>query len=460
MKILLITNGFPPARWAGTETYTANIANGLMDRGHFVQVLCCGDWDEGSQYWNGYVDDTYNDIPVRRLNLNWERSPDPQKYLYNNPVVADYLAQNLEEAKPDLVHVTSCETLSASVLEVVKKSRIPLVLSITDFWFLCPRINLLKSDGENCNGVTSPWDCLRCMLGDSKVYRWPRHVLPEATMETLLTTVSKIPVITRQRGFRGMVGDMADRKRFLRSVFSLPDVRLTASRFVKNIHNQNSFDDSIRIHPYGHNVSWFKHYAEEGDSANVNVGFIGQIINSKGVHVLLDAARRLGNSLEKKVNFLIYGDVNKQPEYRKYLQELADGLDNVRFCGTYPHETSAEVFSKIDILVVPSLWYDFPLIISEAFLAETPVIASNLGGMAEMVSHNLNGLLFERGNVDDLVYQLRQVINEPGLLQRLKNGIPRVKSIGEEVIELENIYLELVRPGVNVHARPLLERSE
>ena len=96
------------------------------------------------------MDNTYRDIPVRRINLNWQKSPDPQKYLYNNPAVATFLEDDLNEIKPDVVHVTSCETLSASVLDVVKKANIPLVMSITDFWFLCPRINLLTSQGENC----------------------------------------------------------------------------------------------------------------------------------------------------------------------------------------------------------------------------------------------------------------------------------------------------------------------
>lgn len=443
MKILFITNGFPPARWAGTETYTAGIAKELIRRGHFVQVLCAGNWDEGPEYWNGYVDETHNGIPVRRLNLNWQRSPDPQKHLYNNPVIGRYLTQYLSKISPDLVHVTSCETLSASILKVVKQNQIPLVLSITDFWFLCPRIDLLKNDGQNCDGITRPWDCLRCMLGNSKVYRWPRYILPEKGVEVLLTNLSRVPAITRQRGFRGMVGDMADRKSFMRQVFSLPDVRLVASRFVKDVYTNNQFDSSIQFHPYGHDLSWLEYYASGKESTTLNIGFIGQITHSKGVHILLEAARRLVILFGDRVRFLIYGGLHKDPVYADLLQELAGNSGNIKFCGTYPRAESADVFSKMDILVVPSLWYDFPLIIHEAFATKTPVIATNLGGMAEAVSHEVNGLLFERGNVDDLVHQIQRVATEPGLLQRLKAGIPAVKSVREETAELEVIYLDL-----------------
>lgn len=444
MKILFITNGFPPHRWAGTETYTAGIAKGMQRRGHSVQVLCCGDWDEGPRYWNGYQDGAHNEIPVRRINLNWQKSPNPFGYLYENPEVAKHLAHYLDEIRPDLVHVSSCETLSASILQTIKSRRIPQVLSLTDFWFLCPQINLLRSDGENCDGLTSPWDCLQCLSRGSKVYRLSEQLLPERGVETLLTAIGKSPLLSRQRGIRGILGDTADRKQYLREAFSLPEIRLVASRFVQNVYKTNGFDDSMQLHPYGHDLAWLENYHGKLDSSTINIGFIGQIVHSKGVHVLISAARRLADTYGKKVKFLIYGDVRKNPAYTKQLQTLADGLDNIQFCGIYPREQSADVYSRIHVLVVPSLWYDFPLIIHEAFATQTPVIATNLGGMAEAVQHEVNGLLFARGDSDDLFRQMERIVVEPGLIQRLMNGIPKVKSSEEETDELENIYQNLL----------------
>src|SRR5512134_1897825 len=134
MKILYVTNGYQPQRWAGTETYTAGLAEEMSQRGHDVFVLCAGDWDKGDNYWNGVTQDVQKNIPVRRVNLNWVQAPDPFGYLYDNPVVAEYLRNLLREIKPDVVHVTSCETLSASVIRTVKEVNLPLVLSLTDFW--------------------------------------------------------------------------------------------------------------------------------------------------------------------------------------------------------------------------------------------------------------------------------------------------------------------------------------
>ena len=203
MKILLIANGYPPHRYAGTEVYTAGIAEGMRELGYQVQVVCVGAWEIGNQYWNGFSDEEYNGVAIRRLNLNWKKAPDPFRYLYNNPFVEKYLRDYIQIVKPDLVHVTSCETLSASVLKTAKDARLPLVLSITDFWFLCPRINLLKCNNEICDGLTDAWECLRCQLSDTKIYRWSRRFLDERRVKDFSSKLVNIRFLLAQRGLRG-----------------------------------------------------------------------------------------------------------------------------------------------------------------------------------------------------------------------------------------------------------------
>lgn len=450
MKIVLIANGYPPHRWAGTETYTAGIANELRQRGYQVQVLCAGEWEEGEQYWNGFSDEVCQGVQVRRLNLNWMKSPDPFGYLYNNPVVGDYLASFLKQEQPDLVHVTSCETLSASVLKSAKEAGLPLVLSLTDFWFLCPRINLLRSDGANCSGLTTAWDCLRCQLLDSKAYRWPRRFLSEKGTSGLLMNASRHSLLTRQRGLRGLAGNMDDRKEFLCQALSWPDCLLTASDFVRDLFLRSGISDPIKVQPYGHDLSWMTHYSGKTPSDSVRIGFIGQVVKEKGVHLLLQAARQLEEEQAGKFALRIWGDLEKAPNYADELRTMAAGLRDIEFRGTYRRERSAEVFADIDVLVVPSLWYDFPLIISEAFATGTPVVATNLGGMAEAVRSGTSGLLFERADSRDLARQLKRILCEPDLVDRLKAGIPRVKTIQEEASELEAIYTELAGAGLGI----------
>jgi len=100
----------------------------------------------------------------------------------------------------------------------------------------------------------------------------------------------------------------------------------------------------------------------------------------------------------------------------------------------------------VDIVVMPSLWYEnSPNIILECFAHRTPVIASNLGGMAELVQHDENGLLFSPGNTQDLANQIQRLLDEPDVVRRLQAGIPPVKGLSQEIDELESIYADIIR---------------
>jgi glycosyltransferase involved in cell wall biosynthesis len=445
MKILFLTNGIPPHRWAGTETYTAGIAEEFQKRGHKIQVLCVGDWEAGAQGFNGFTDDAFHSIAVRRLKLNWAKTPDPFSYLYNNPTIASYLSSYLQELKPDLVHVTSCETLSASILQAVKAAGVPLVLTLTDFWFLCPRINLLRSDGTLCDGMTSSWQCLQCQLLHSRAYHWATSWLPPKLVPPLLMGMSKYPLITRQAGLRGMAGDMQKRKQYLSQAITWPEVRITASSFVRNIFLTNNIRAPIDILPYGHDLSWLNAEVEKTSSEFLRIGFIGQITHFKGVHLLIEAINLLNQADREKIVLSIFGDVKHSIDYANRLYALAGDRKNIKFCGTYPHDQSAEIFCQLDVLVVPSIWYDFPLVIHEAFATKTPVVATNLGEMAEVIKHGENGLLFERGNANALMQQLKRFIVEPQLLNKLKLGISPVLQIADHVDQLESMYHDLTQ---------------
>lgn len=444
MKILYATNGYKPHRWAGTETYTAGIAEEIASRGHIVEVICAGEWELGEKYWNGVTEEIQNGIRVRRLNLNWKKSTDPFRYLYDNPVIARYLEDLLHDESFDLVHVTSCETLSASIFQAVKNAGLPLVFSITDFWMLCPRINLLRSDGANCTAQTSPSECLDCMLMKSKWYPKAGKIISKKLLLPLIESLGQYSFFTCRRGLRGFVGNMAGRKSTLMNAIKLPDYRVTASSFVRDVFVSNGVTVPIAVQPYGHDLGWLSSYNGKSKSNVLRLGYIGQIINSKGVHLILQAFSRLSKDNRDKVSLIIYGNINHTPSYGQQLRELASGFPNVTFGGTYPHSESARIFSEIDVLMVPSLWFDFPLIIYEAFATQTPVIATNLGGMAEAVSKDVNGLLFERGDSADLARQIQRLLDDPGLLERLEQGAPRVRTVREEADVLEKKYIELI----------------
>ncbi len=104
-----------------------------------------------------------------------------------------------------------------------------------------------------------------------------------------------------------------------------------------------------------------------------------------------------------------------------------------------------EVFSKLDVLVVPSIWYEnTPLVIYSAHATGTPVIATNLGGMSEVVHHGVNGLLFEKGDSTGLKKLLEMIIEDRTLLDKLSKNIVPPPSISDYVDGIEKVYSEVL----------------
>lgn len=96
------------------------------------------------------------------------------------------------------------------------------------------------------------------------------------------------------------------------------------------------------------------------------------------------------------------------------------------------------------MLIFPSIWYEnCPLVIHEAFLAGIPVIASRLGSIPEFIHDGKNGLLFNPGDSADLAEKLKTIITNPGLIERLANGIKRVKTISEDASDMEDLYIKV-----------------
>lgn len=445
MKILLVSNYFPPTHNAGTEKRTLGYALQLKKLGFDPQVVCAGNWDVGSKYWNGTDDQLYMDIPVRRVNLNWKLYPDPNKYLYQNPIIADHFAHWLDEWQPDLVHVTSCYTLTASVIQKVKDRNLPLVLTLTDYWFICPKHTLLKSNNSLCNGLTSNFECQDCMLDGNENYRQFKRYFPLGLTIKSLEFISKYPVISKNRGMRGMLLDMGERKKFLSKIINIPDEVIAPSQYLADVYNAGGVSRNIRVIKSGHDLSWLKDANGNEPADGIRLGYIGQILPTKGLHILVSAFALNKQNWDTKL--LVYGDHNKDTRYTAKLTNLImDSENEILLRGSFPHEQLGEVLSGIDMLVVPSLWHENnPRVIQEAFASGTPVIASDVGGISEFVRHDVNGLLFERGNESALSNQISRVLEEPHLITKLRSGIEPVKKIETEVEEIVKIYQGLIR---------------
>jgi glycosyltransferase involved in cell wall biosynthesis len=155
------------------------------------------------------------------------------------------------------------------------------------------------------------------------------------------------------------------------------------------------------------------------------------------VHVLVEAFGHLrGAPLELDV----HGHLDWFPDYVQGLQRAAEGLP-VRFHGPFDPPRLDEILTSVDVLVVPSVWYEnMPITIQEAFRNGIPVVVTDLGGMAEAVEHDVSGLVFPRGDARALAERLRALATDAALYDRIAAGRPAVPTLAEVVDRLEEIY--------------------
>jgi glycosyltransferase involved in cell wall biosynthesis len=104
----------------------------------------------------------------------------------------------------------------------------------------------------------------------------------------------------------------------------------------------------------------------------------------------------------------------------------------VRFMGELGEAAKAEAFAHMDVLLVPSIWFEkSSLVTLEAFLFGVPVVASDIGPLCEIVSDGRSGLLVKVGDAGDLRAKIERLVKDRGELARLAANLPRVKSSTE-----------------------------
>ncbi len=429
MKILLAVHHFPPDHTGGAEWQTYRTARAMQERGHTVRVVCIRRLDAGMDADLAWEDDTFQGVAVRRLDLNMRRAADPFRWQYHHPAVADNLAQLIREFQPNVFHLIGGYLLGVSALDPAEQAGIPRVVSLTDFWYICPRITLLKSDGTLSPLAVDPLRCVGCLAGERRRIRWLNRLFPGAMNRYWQKRTAQ-------------ASRLQERLTTLRDRLNRVQVVIALSRFIQSVYALNGIRPEImRASIQGVELPGLPKVVNHQRSNVLRMGYMGQIASHKGVHILLEALRCLP---EAALELKIFGDGTKFPAYTRKLRKQYGGDDRVQWMGVFAREKIGEVLQQLDVVIVPSIWYEnTPNVILESFTCGVPVIASNLGGMAELVQDGRGGMLFAPGDARDLARQVERLIADPALLSRLREGIPPVRTVEDEMDELEAIYCQL-----------------
>jgi glycosyltransferase involved in cell wall biosynthesis len=432
MKIVIGVHHFPPRYTGGAEWQAFRTARALLARGHEVRVVCVEHVDRGPASGVEWRDDVYEEVPVRRLSFDGRLAPDPKVFEYRNPWLGDHLRGWLAAERPDVFHLLSGYLLTGTALHAAHDTAIPSVVMLMDFWFLCPRISMLQSNGQISRLPLDPARCAQCLGEERRFFRWLGRLLPG-------------PMANYWRFRRSAIRHIESRMAYLREALSLADKIISGSQFLRDLHIEAGVSPERIV--YVRQGLDLHHLTPEAlakqPSHQLRVGYIGQIAELKGVHVLIEAARRIA---DPRLSVRLHGNANRFPEYTARLRRLIGSDPRIQFAGEYRGAAElTQVLRDLDVIVVPSLWYEnSPNVILEAFAHHTPVIASDFGGMAELVQHEHNGLRFTLGDAASLAGQLNRLLTEPDLLPQLRAGIEPVKTVAEETDALEAIYREVL----------------
>jgi glycosyltransferase involved in cell wall biosynthesis len=275
---------------------------------------------------------------------------------------------------------------------------------------------------------------------------WPRRLagnkLSSAILAPVITALAAVPV-DRAPWLASLLW-LSHRRRWMKAALSQVDVLVSPTSNTRRLLAKTGLKPAeMRECSFGLEDHAPQPAAAQQRTGVLRLGYVGTFRHSKGVHVLLEAVRRLPSD---KIQLAVYGTPGHFPEYDERLRELASGMENVSFRGTFPNEKLPEVFAGFDALVIPSLWHEnSPLVLLSAFALKTPVVASRVGSLAEMVDHGKNGLLFTMGDAGSLAGQLKMLIAQPELIDRLRAGMPVVKTMDQNAEEMLGVYSRLQR---------------
>jgi len=416
MKILHLLHQYLPEYVGGTELYTQWLAEALSARGHQISVF----YRIPAQSFTFSQRADAHNVAVWSAGAG-EVTP-TRRFMatFGNSHLLISFQKTLAKEKPDLVHIQHLMGLPVSLVDELRRQKIPYVVTLHDFWWGCANAQLLTNYNQTvCDGPRVYWNCARCALA--------RGEKP-----------GLFPALPPLAGLLGW------RNRLLRRALARAAKIIAPTRFVADWYAQHGVSaEQMTVIPHGlplpesfsaaNPSSRSRHSLPNGSA--LRFACIGGLSWQKGVHILIEAFNGLSGSAE----LWIAGDESADPAYVAQLKRLASG--KVRFLGRLEREAVWKTLAQVDVLVAPSLWYEtFSIIISEAFAMGVPVVASDIGALANRVKPNVDGLLTPSGNVAAMRQTLQRFLAEPNLLTELRQGIQPVQSVEEHAVDIEDVY--------------------
>jgi|GEM_PF-779752 len=401
MKILIVSNKYPPDVVGGAEIVAASLCEDLARRGHEVHVLTAsgkpGRTEVSSRHgvtvhrmWPGTG--IFPPAGLSRLRSLARQAPVHLLDLWNHLVAAE-TARIIAALKPRLVHTHNLYGFSPSVWRVAGRHGLPVVHTAHDCYLLSPTGNLLF-DWEGDNFVVSAFRTL---------YR--RRYLAQTKRVDVFCSPSQHHLDLHRR-----LG-----------------CRAAACRVVRN---------GVAQAGKRNGESGTRDEVEATRGAPLGVLYMGRLESHKGVPVLLKAAKKLAGS---PLRLVVAGDGTLKPDVRR----AAGRLSFLEYAGFVGGEERRRLFQRSDLLIFPSICLEcFGTVVLEALACGVPAAVTDIGGPTELIEDGRNGFKIPPGNTNALADLLRDLSAAPEHVRSLRDNA-RESAAGCTVERMTDEYLRV-----------------
>jgi glycosyltransferase involved in cell wall biosynthesis len=408
MRILHLVHQYPPDYIGGTELYTQMLATAQAADGHTVTVFCPAVTTPPS---------TDQGVLVQRVPLGARSAMTTFLSTFTLPAVNRAWQDTLARTRPQVVHVQHLMGLPAAAIEVLLRRQIPYVVTLHDYYYGCANAMLFTNyDQTLCGGPRLWLNCGRCALA-------------RAGHDRLAVLAPGVAPLLGYRQAR------------LRRVLTRARVLIAPTDFVRELYCRwfHLPPNRIRVIPHGIELPAPPVVTRREAQHGLHIAYIGGVAPHKGVHLLVEAVQQLPEA----ARLTVYGDLEAQPAYVAALRRQIVS-PRIELAGHVPHAELYAVLGRVDVVVAPALSYETSsLIVQEASAARVPVIASDIGALRE-TTLRCGGLVVPAGQVEALRAVLRQLIDDPATLDRLRAQLRPPRSTAAHVADIEAVYGEVL----------------
>ncbi len=389
MRVLFVIHQYFPHWIGGTEMVVRRLASRLVAAGHDARVVTYHESASNRPEDYGVRLTEFDGVPVHEIHYNLSCHPEPSRAEYDNQITAQFFADVVNEIRPDVAHIAHAMKLSGAIFGVLRDRHVPVVTTLSDYWFLCMRHTLLRPGDVLCSGPDHRYRCLRCS-GVTHGFAMPQSVTTRDPWLWLLGAFSEL-TDRRQRAeaFSRDVRNVARRRKRLLGMLLQSDRILAFSPFLLDMYVRNGVPRNrltlMRHSLSGSDEAWARaQRMQRARRSPLRIVTIGPLTSFKGAHILVEALRRLP-ALECEL--MVYGGPGPDAVYVERLQRAAKEDSRVRLMGQFPPDQLKHILVDASILAHPAIWYENePIVVKAALSAGVPVWASDIGSLPELVA--------------------------------------------------------------------------